>query len=132
MGYGNKATLLSVFNDQNFLNEVDPAKIEEIGAQVTDVIRTYTGITPPADPANAPGILRNIWTNIVQFQIIPYQKDLSDDEKQRRTTLFNGAYKMLEKIQTGDLKVLDANGAVLNASNSLFQIQGTKRIDVMP
>jgi len=39
---------------------------------------------------------------------------------------------MLEKIQTGDLKVLDANGAVLNASNSLFQIQGTKRIDVMP
>jgi len=132
MGFGNKETLISVFNDENFLNDIDPDKITEIGSQVTDVIYAYTSITPPTAPADAPGILRNIWTNIVSFQIIPYQKDLSDEEKTRRTTLFNGAYAMLDKIKSGDIKVLDANGVVLNASTSLFQIQGTKRIDVLP
>ena len=132
MGFGNKETLISVFNDENFLNDIDPDKITEIGAQVTDVIYAYTAITPPTAPADAPGILRNIWTNIVQFQIIPYQKDLSDEEKARRLTLFNNAMKMLEKIQNGEIKVLDVNGVVLNAGTSPFQIQGTKRIDVLP
>lgn len=132
MGFGNKDTLISVFNDENFLNDIDPTKIDEIGKQVTDIIYSYTSITPPTAPADAPGILRNIWTNIVSFQIIPYQRDLSEEEKTRRTTLFNNAYKMLEKIQTGEIKVLDVNGVVLNAGTSPFQIQGTKRIDVLP
>jgi len=130
MGFGNKDTLISVFNDENFLNDIDPDKITEIGSQVTDVIYAYTAITPPTAPADAPG--RNIWINIVQFQIIPYQKDLSDEEKARRTTLFNNAYKMLEKIQSGEIKVMDINGVVLNAGASPFQIDGTKRIDVLP
>jgi len=132
MGFGNKETLISVFNDENFLNDIDPDKITEIGNQVTDVIYAYTAITPPTEPADAPGILRNIWTNIVQFQIIPYQKDLSDEEKARRLTLFNNAMKMLEKIQSGEIKVLDVNGVVLNAGTSPFQIQGTNSLDVRP
>jgi len=132
MGFGNKETLISVFNDENFLNDIDPDKITEIGAQVTDIIYSYTSITPPTEPADAPGILRNIWTNIVSFQIIPYQKDLSDEEKARRLALFNNAMKMLEKIQNGDIKVLDANAVILNAGTSPFQIQGTKRIDILP
>lgn len=132
MGFGNKETLISVFNDENFLNEIDPDKIIEIGEQVTGIIYAYTSITPPTAPANAPGILRNIWTNIVCFQIIPYQKDLSEEEKTRRTSLFNNAYKMLDSIKSGDIKVLDSNGVVLNAGTSPFQIQGTNSLDVRP
>lgn len=125
--FGNKDTLIAVLNEDNFLNDIDGDKLTEISDQVSDVIKSYTGITPDAVVANNPAILRNIWANIVLFTIIPYQTDIAQEEKTRREKLYEKAFDQLDKISKGEITVTSSGGTILN-SNSPVRITGTKRI----
>lgn len=118
MPFGDKGTLQAHFSNENFISAIDEPRFLEIQDQVSNLIYQKTTIAPPATVASAPGILRLIWADIVVFEIIPYQKDISDEEKTRRTTKFKTAMKLLDEIANGDLIVLDANGNPLGASTT--------------
>jgi len=125
LGFGSIAILSArVIDSADFLNSVTPEQIAEVDAEVSDHIYQCSNYLPPSNPADAPGILRGIWADIVLFKIIKWQKNLSEEEIKRRTILKEDAYKLLDKIQSGRITVkVDSS-----TSQSLFSVSGTKRI----
>lgn len=115
MPFGNKDTIIARYHDEYYLNDVDPAKFDEVADEVSDLIYQITSVQAPDDPAVAVGTLRGIWTDIVLFKIIPYQKDLSDEEKSRRTTLYRDAMNLLWEIQNGKISLKDSDGNSISA-----------------
>ncbi len=129
MSFGNKEILMARFNNENnFIKDMPTEKITELGDEVSDIIYQFTSLLPPTDPMEAPASLRGIWTDIVLFKLIPYQKGISDDEKQRRKTLYQDAYSSLQKISSGNIPLKDNSGNIIGGRN-VIQITGTKRIN---
>lgn len=136
MPFGDATTLQAHFNNDNFITEIEEARFTEITSQVSDLIYQKTKITAQDTVADNPGILRYIWANIVAFEIMPYQKGITDEEKTRRTTKFKNAMSLLDQIETGDLEVMDAEGNVLgdSAEDTVSEVKSNigKRINLIP
>lgn len=135
MPFGTKDTLQAHFANDNFITSIEEDRFAEIADQVSDLIYQKTKIAPPSDPAEAPGTLRFIWASIIKFKLIPFQKDISDEEKTNRLKDFNYAAKLLDDIANGDFNLFDADGNPLGDSAvgdvSVVTNFG-KRINVIP
>jgi hypothetical protein len=130
MPFGNKKTLTDRFKDDQYLIDVDPAKLEgnnSIGADVSDLIYQKTNYPPPNNPDDAPGMLRGIWCDIVLFKIIKFQKELPEEEIKRRIELKNDAYKLLNEIQEGRTPIRNGNGTPINVEK-VIEVQGVRRL----
>lgn len=131
MGFGNKTILSSrVLDGSDYLNNIDPQKLEELSDEVTNLIEQLLGITAPDNPDDAPAILRGIWADITLFKSIKWQKNISEEEIKRRTILKDDAFKLLDKIKAGNI-TLTNNGTNLINSNCPVVISGTKRIGTL-
>jgi hypothetical protein len=128
MGFGNKDILISrVIDGNDFLNEIDPAKITELEAEVSDYIFQQTGIVPPEDAAQASPTLRGVWADIVLFKSIKWQKSISDEEVKRRTILKDDAERLLNKIASGDFTIKNSADET-SVEVCPIVITGSKRI----
>ena len=135
MPFGDKDTLAAHFNNENFITEIDLDKFTEIANQITDLIFQKTKVPVPVSAASAPGILRMIWADIISFEIIPYQKGITDEEKTRRTTKFKTAFTLLNEIANGDIELTDSGGTPLvdTEDDSIVVTSNLgKRIDLIP
>lgn len=133
MGFGSAAILKSRVNDYaTFIDTIGSEKIEEIDRQTSDLIFQKTSVPVPNDPADAPGMLSDIWTDIVMFKIIQWQTDLSDEEKERRKLLYESAMNLLSEIQSGKLILKNTDGTAVVTASSPFQFTGTKRLGTTP
>jgi len=129
MPFGNKEILVSRYSDAySYLTDIEPDKIKELGAQVTDEIFQRTGITPPTDPKAAPAMLRGIWCDKIYYKLIPYQKGLSDEEKARRRDIADKADDLINKIADGKIIIKDASGTAVVTGTAPISIVATKRI----
>ena len=131
MGFGNKEILAGrVLDGNDYLNKIDPDKIQELEAEITDLIYQRTDIVPPEDPAEAPAILRGIWGDIALFKSSKWQKNISEEELKRRTALKNDAYDLLYQIESGKIVVKkDGENVIVKTEESCpVQISGTSRI----
>ena len=125
MGFGNNEILAGRVVDANdFLSSVEPAKLTEIDAQVSDYIFQRTNFPSPTDPSSAPGILRGIWADIVLFKVIKWQKNLSEEEVKRRTILKDDAERLLNLIESGKISIKTNS----STPATLVSVSGKKRI----
>ena len=135
MPFGDKSTLQSHFSGESFISAIDSDNFVEISEQVSDLIYQKTKVAPPDVPANAPGTLRFIWASIVKFKLIPFQKDISDEEKANRLKDFNYSTKLLDDIANGDFELIDNDGnpLVTTTTGDVTIVSNFgKRVNVIP
>ncbi len=133
MGFGSKQILAArTLDGSDFLNNVTSSKIDELEKEVTNLIESYLNITAPEEPILAPPILRGIWADIAYFKSIKWQKNISDEEIKRRTILKDDAFKLLDKIKSGQITPNDSeNSLTKNSSPSPIKVTGKKRIKTL-
>lgn len=134
MSYVDKDVLKSFMSDDNFLTK-EPAEpgFQEAIDQADNIIYQYTHIETPATPDAGIPMLRNIACALILWFTAGIGSDLSEQEYERRKKLYNDAVEKLEKIQTGEINLIDAAGeSVEQLKRPAVAFSSTRRLTELP
>lgn len=117
-------------NDAFFLQ--DGFDLTNLLTNTDNLIYQATGITAPSDAADGVPMLREIANDLMIYRIPAMQTKVSEEEMKRRKTLFQEAMDKLEKIRSGVLKVIDADGNIVSKTQAITPIVISQRRIISP
>lgn len=125
-----KQTLKSFLGDNNFITNIDEvAGLNDAIAQSDNIVYQKTLIAIPNDVSNAIPILQ-FCSSAICLYIISMRQNLKEEEIKRRDLLYERAMSILDKIESGAMKVYDKDGNVVSSElvqTSTFAVKDEDR-----